>query len=63
MKKQSGLPVNLSETDNELVLHAAMPGVEPEAISVVLDRGSITLRSVPRGIQQNGARRHLYSGR
>lgn len=60
MNIKSELAVNLSETDNELVLHAAMPGVEPEDISVVLDRGSITLKSIPRGIQQGGATRHLY---
>lgn len=60
MNRQSELPVNLSETDNELVLHAAMPGVEPEDISVRLDRGSITLKSTPRGIQHNGVTRHVY---
>jgi HSP20 family protein len=60
MNSQSELPVNLSETDNELILHAAMPGVEPEDISVILDRGSITLKSTPRGMQHNGGTRHMH---
>jgi HSP20 family protein len=60
MNSRLELPVNLSETDNELVLHAAMPGVEPEDISVTLGPERITVKSKPRGIQQNGAKQHLH---
>jgi HSP20 family molecular chaperone IbpA len=53
------LPVNLSETEKELVLHAPMPGAEPEDIAITLSGGSITIWSKPRGKLQEGAKRHM----
>ncbi len=43
------IPVNLTEADDDLVLHAAMPGAEPENISITVTEDAITLRSTARG--------------
>ncbi len=43
------IPVNLTEADDDLVLHAAMPGAEPENISITVTEDAITLRATARG--------------
>jgi HSP20 family molecular chaperone IbpA len=53
-------PVNLSEMENELVLHAPLPGTEPEDIVIALAPGPLTIKSTPRGTLQEGAKRHLH---
>ena len=43
------IPVNLTEANDDLVLHAAMPGAEPENISITVTEDAITLRATARG--------------
>ncbi len=44
------IPVNLTDADDDLVLHAAMPGAEPENIRVTFTAKSIMLHSTMRGM-------------
>ena len=60
MDKQSGFPVNLSEANHDLVLHAPMPGTEPENIMVQIAEGSITIKSTPRGSRQEPAKWYMH---
>ncbi len=45
----SEIPVNLTEAREELVLHAPMPGAEPEDIVVTIGEDTLTLYSKMRG--------------
>ncbi len=47
--KSAAFPVNLTEAGDDLVLHAAMPGAEPENIFLTIAVDEITLRSTMRG--------------
>lgn len=49
MDKVLDVPVNLTEADNALVLHAAMPGAEPENISIAFTEDTISVHSTMRG--------------
>jgi len=51
------MPVNLTEADNDLVLHAAMPGAEPENISITFAEDTLSLRSTMRG-DRRAIKRH-----
>lgn len=44
------IPVNLTDAGDDLVLHAAMPGAEPENIRVTFTAKSIILHSTMRGM-------------
>jgi HSP20 family protein len=47
------VPINIFETDRELMVVAPMPGVDPEEISIdVTDDGKITLRARQQGVGQ-----------
>lgn len=43
------IPVNLTQAREDLVVHAAMPGAEPENILITIERDMITLHSSARG--------------
>ena len=43
------IPINLTDANDDLVLHAAMPGAEPENILVTFTAKSIILHSTMRG--------------
>lgn len=47
---EDNILVNLTEAGNELVLHAPMPGAEPEDILVSFGAHSLTVHSKLRGI-------------
>jgi len=49
MDKLNKIPVNLSDAGDDLVLHAAMPGAEPENILVTFTAKAIVLDSTARG--------------
>lgn len=49
MDKPIKIPVNLTDAGDDLVLHAAMPGAEPENILVSFADKSIVLDSTARG--------------
>lgn len=36
-------PVDILETDNELIIYADMPGVEPDAIDIRFDNGELVI--------------------
>ncbi len=44
------IPINLTDAGDDLVLHAAMPGAEPENIIVTFTTTSILLHSTMRGM-------------
>ena len=46
--------VDIYENDHEILLHAEMPGVKKENISVNIDNGSLTLSGI-RSLAQDGA--------
>jgi HSP20 family protein len=49
MEKLTKIPVNLTDAGDDLVLHAAMPGAEPENILVTFTDKAIVLDSTARG--------------
>lgn len=49
MDKLIKIPVNLTDSGDDLVLHAAMPGTEPENILVTFTAKAIMLDSTARG--------------
>lgn len=49
MDKLIKIPVNLTDAGDDLVLHAAMPGTEPENILVTFTDNTIVLDSTARG--------------
>lgn len=44
------IPINLTEAGDDFVLHAAMPGAEPENILITFTASSIILHSTMRGM-------------
>ena len=50
MDKLAKIPLNLTDAGNDLVLHAAMPGAEPENILITFTEKTIILHSTVRGI-------------
>jgi len=44
------IPINLTDARDDLVLHAAMPGAEPENIVVTFTTKSVILHSAMRGM-------------
>lgn len=60
METQSNFPINLSEADHDLVLHAPMPGTEPENIIVQVDEGRLSIKSTPRGSRQQPAKWYVH---
>lgn len=44
------IPINLTDASDDLVLHAAMPGAEPENIVVTFTNKTIILHSTMRGM-------------
>jgi HSP20 family molecular chaperone IbpA len=59
-------PVDIFETDRQLVIIAALPGVAPEAVQVEMDSGVLTIsgtRSLPtRGLNANIVRLEIPYG-
>ena len=51
------VPVNVFETENELMVVAAMPGIEADNIDIQVDDGYLTIRADKRG---PGQERHRY---
>ncbi len=47
------IPINLTDAGDDLVLHAAMPGAEPENIIVTFTDKKIILHSTMRGMLAN----------
>ena len=39
------LPIDLYETDDELILKARLPGVNPEDVDITIDEGDLIIRS------------------
>lgn len=60
MDTQSDFPINLSEANHDLVLHAPMPGSEPENIFVQVEEGTLSIKSTPRGSRQEPAKWYMH---
>jgi HSP20 family protein len=60
LDKQPDFPINLSEADHDLVLHAPIPGTEPENIVVRIADSSITIKSTARGSRQEPAKWYMH---
>ncbi|HEY8369230.1 MAG TPA: Hsp20/alpha crystallin family protein [Thermodesulfobacteriota bacterium] len=52
------LPINAFETDEELVVVAPMPGIEPEDITVRVEGDTLTMESDARG--EDADKRYLH---
>jgi HSP20 family protein len=53
-------PVDVFETDRELLIEVALPGVEPEQVALLIDGGKLIVageRRLPRGAQGAAIRR------
>lgn len=50
MNNLAKIPVNLTDAGDDLVLHAAMPGAEPENILITFTETTIVLHSTMRGM-------------
>jgi HSP20 family protein len=51
------VPINMFETPDELIVIAAMPGIEPEDLSVRIEKGHLLLSSDVRG--EDAAQKYL----
>jgi HSP20 family protein len=51
------VPINVFETENELMVVAAMPGIEPDNLDIRVEDNYLTLRAEKRG---PGQERHRY---
>jgi HSP20 family protein len=40
----AGFPIDVAETDNEFVLHAALPGVKPDDVQITVHGETVTIR-------------------
>ncbi len=55
-----GPPIDLSETDNEIVVRAAVPGLKPEDLEVSIDDGLLTIRGETREEKKEEGARYYY---
>jgi len=54
-----GPPIDLSETDNEVVVRAAVPGLKPEDLEIAIDDSLLTIRGETREEKkEEGAKYH-----
>ncbi len=53
------VPVNVFETDTELMVVAAMPGIEPPNVEVTVEDNRLTIHGEKRGPGQERMRYHL----
>lgn len=58
------LPLDAYATDNEIVVTAALPGVRPEDVEVILEGGALTIRGQVQTSREENAnyilREHFY---
>ncbi len=46
------LPVDVYSTDEEIVIHAAIPGIDPEKVDITIEADTLTIRGeVPRPLE------------
>ena len=50
------LPIDVFETENAFVVHAAVPGVEPHEIGVQVENGVLTIRAERRAENEESAK-------
>ncbi len=55
-----GPPIDLSETDSEIVVRAAVPGLKPEDLEVSVDDGLLTIRGETREEKKEEGARYYY---
>jgi HSP20 family protein len=58
------LPVDVSETDNEFVIRASVPGVKPEDVQITVQGDTLTIRGESKSEEEKkGERWHLRERR
>lgn len=55
-----GPPIDLSETDQEVIVKAAVPGLKPEDLEVSVDDSLLTIRGEVREEKKQEDARHYY---
>ena len=48
------LPLDVSTTNDELVIQAALPGVKPEEVDITIENGTLTIRGETRSERNEG---------
>ncbi|MBV9120657.1 MAG: Hsp20/alpha crystallin family protein [Chloroflexi bacterium] len=52
-------PVDIHQTENELVVRASVPGVRPEDLQITVLNGVLTLKAEHKSLEQNGTGQYL----
>ena len=53
---EASMPVEVSETDNELVVQAALPGVNPDEVDVTVNNDVLTIKGEHKETTEEGKR-------
>ena len=53
---EASMPVEVSETDNELVVKAALPGVNPDEVDVTVNNDVLTIKAEHKETTEEGKR-------
>ncbi len=53
---QSGFPLDVAETENEFVLHAALPGVKPEEVQITVHGDTVLIRGETKAEEEKKGR-------
>jgi HSP20 family protein len=60
----AALPLDVSESDNDFVIQASVPGVKPEDVQITVQGDTLTIRGESRSEEEkDGERRHLRERR
>lgn len=57
------LPLDVSETENEFVVHASMPGIKPEDVQITVHGDTVTIRSEHKGHEEKSGQHWLLRER
>jgi HSP20 family protein len=57
------LPLDVSETENEFVVHASLPGIKPEDVQITVHGDTVTIRSEHKGHEEKTGQQWLLRER
>ncbi|MGE5756554.1 MAG: Hsp20/alpha crystallin family protein [Planctomycetaceae bacterium] len=57
------LPLDVSETENEFVVHASMPGIKPEDVQITVHGDTVTIRGELKGHEEKSGQHWLLRER
>jgi HSP20 family protein len=58
-----GVPIDLRETEDQYILEASIPGVQPEDIDITVQGNQLTIQAEQKQEQENKGERYLYRER